>query len=140
MNKKILLMAGAVFLAAAAGGLFYYFNYLKPSHDLESSGGFNFMYDSGGSYKVDTFSGKLTKVMVMDPAVTIDFRFSDEEIASIKQKIAELKLLQQDPKAVLYDNSVKTPCFSDYLKIQAGNAVYEKKWDDCTGIISDSYL
>ena len=72
------------------------------------------------------------------PTATAKLKFSDDELAGIKQKIIDLKLLNISnpvPNPGYYGSAgqVVGPCSNFYLKIQIGLDENELSFDDCNG-------
>ena len=100
-----------------------------------------FKYGVGGKNVLDTFKNKFTKDMIADPAVTVDFRLTQAEKESIRQKINELDLFNKtskiQPQAGI--QMAQTPCSNYYLKVQESDLAKEVSWDDCAGKITEVY-
>jgi hypothetical protein len=108
-----------------------------------SSSDFNlvFKYGVGGVNVLDTFTNKFTKDMIAAPSITVDFKLTQAEKASVRQKINELGLLNRasEIKTGTDTNVAITPCSNYYLKVQDGALLKEISWDDCSGQIIQAY-
>jgi hypothetical protein len=116
---------------------------LSESGKASPGGDFNvvFKYGVGGKNVLDTFENKFTKDMVADPAVTADFKLTQAEMESIRQKIKDLDLFNKESKVQPESGTqvMMTPCSNYYLKVQDGTLVKEINWDSCSGQISEAY-
>ena len=149
MNQKgfinIIIIIGVLILVTITG--YFIVNQQKPSsaptpppplspNSQPTSFNLIFKYGVGAKNELNTFDQTYTRDMVIDPPVTINFKLTDSELASIYQKINDLKLLDnnEEPKD---GNILVTPCSSYYLKVQTDSIQKELSWDNCRGKISD---
>lgn len=136
--KKIILIGIIVIILAIAGFLVFEQTKTPPQNppaDTPTSFNLIFKYGVGAKNELNTFDQTYTKDMVMDPSITIKFKLSDSELASINRKINDLKLF--DINQSTEGNMMVTPCSSYYLKAQIGSDEKEMSWDNCRGKMND---
>jgi hypothetical protein len=119
------------------------------SGKTNTGAGFNlvFKYGVGGKNILDTFENRFTKDMISDPSITVDFKLTQAETESIRQKINELDLFNKESKIQPEGGmlTMQTPCSNYYLKVQDTTVAKEigwdreVSWDNCSGEISAAY-
>jgi len=97
----------------------------------QNSDGFNFVfrYGYGGTLnELNTLEDTYRKDMVVDRAITTSLELSEEEVKSVEDKIAELKLFEDEyqPGNI---RSVTSPCESFSLSADYGSMSDSMEWD-----------
>lgn len=93
---------------------------------------FNFILDYGnqGKNRIDTFNGKCTKDLIMDPSITIDLRFSNEELDLIYSEMKRIDIMNY-PDLFKEETGMSQRPFASYrLKIQQNGKIKEIYWED----------
>jgi hypothetical protein len=127
--KKILLilLLSVLLIMAGCGG----------AGDNTQEAGFNFIFKYGvtGRNTLDTFQGTFTKDMVTDPAITIDFTLTAEEMDSINQKMVEIDFFSYPDifSVTVPEGETKTevsPYATYYFKVEYDGKTKELLWND----------
>ncbi|MBN1692680.1 MAG: hypothetical protein JW845_03895 [Dehalococcoidales bacterium] len=126
MKKVLLIMLLSVLLILAG---------CTGDDTQEEDFNFLFRYGVTGGNILNTFQGTFTKDMVMDPAITIDFTLTPEEMDSIYQKMLEIDFFDYPdefevtvPEGELIN--LVTPYATYYFKVQHSGGVKELTWED----------
>ena len=137
----VLMMASALMLSASCGQ-----TDKEIPGDLtdnespaptENTADFNFVLRYGimNGNKLDTFNGKYTKDMILDPDITIDLKLTTDELAQILAKMKEIDFFNY-PDAFIVEvppgelRMFVTPCDSYYFKVEYGSVTKELRWQD----------
>ncbi len=128
MKKAILIIVSSIVLILAGCG---------GAGDNAQEEGFNFIFKYGvtGRNTLDTFEGTFTKDMVTDPAITISFNLTAEEMDSIYQKMVEIDFFNYPDKfsITVPEGELKTevtPYATYYFKVAYDGNIKELLWDD----------
>lgn len=89
-----------------------------------------FKYGVEGRNILDTFNGKFTKDMVVDPPIIIDLSLTKEEKQIIYNKMKEIDIFSYPQTFDPVSNMQVTPYQSYYFKVIANNITKEIEWDD----------
>ena len=119
MKKIHLLCVLALILTACAE--------TTPTQEEGFDFAFRFGYGTNDN-ELNSFSDTYTKDMVVDDPITVPLILSDEELASIQEKIVTLNVFTDpvvDPNGV---NVMMAPCIHYSLEVQMGSTTQSKEW------------
>jgi len=89
----------------------------------------------GGRNRLDTISGTITKDLVADPAITVQFELSDQDRETIVQfadSIGFWRLPEViSPPDTLEIIEMMTPCSDHLLRISQRHRTKTVRWDTC---------
>ena len=94
-------------------------------------GDFNlvFKYGVGAKNELNTFRGMYTKDMVIDHSITIRLTLSQQELAQIHQKMADIDFFNLPESFPQRSDYFVTPSSDYYLKVQNGSRTKEVSWN-----------
>jgi hypothetical protein len=84
---------------------------------------------SGRINELNTFEGTYTKDLVANGSVTIRLILTQEELTQIKQKVDEIGFFSYPDSFPENPNSIISPQFDFYLKIQNSSVSKEVSWN-----------
>ncbi|MCR4280470.1 MAG: hypothetical protein NUV82_03540 [Candidatus Komeilibacteria bacterium] len=154
VNKPLYIVASVLLLIALVGFIFDQ-QTMRPLTSGSTAGNgdtiddipavlnggdfdFIFRYGVDAKNELNTISDRFTRDMVMEPAVTVEMRLSEEEMADIYQKIVRLNLLSKDPNPSKNTRYV-TPCSTYSLNVSMDGVNDELKWSDCQAEIDINF-
>lgn len=91
---------------------------------------FEFRYGVGARNILNTFQGKYTKDMIVDEAITIDFKLNKKQLKEVHDKMLEIGFFNYPEQFNPKNNSEVTPHQSYYFKVRTGNRIKEVYWED----------
>ncbi|MEW9673907.1 hypothetical protein [Ammoniphilus sp. 3BR4] len=86
-------------------------------------------YGVGNKNILNTFEDTFTKDMVVDPAITINLKLSQEEMKTIYDEMRRINILDYPTRFDPESNIIETPHQSYYLKIQISGEQKEIYWE-----------
>lgn len=119
MKKIHLFLAIALFLTACAE--------TAPIEDGNFDFAFRFGYGTNDN-ELNSFSDTYTKDMVLDDPITVPLILTEEELASIQEKIVTLDVFTDpvvDPNGV---SVMMSPCIHYSLEVQVESSTQRTEW------------
>ena len=101
----------------------------------ESDSNLIFKYGVGAKNELNTSDGTYTKDMVQDPSITVNLSLSEEELASIYQKMMDIDFFDYPDSFSIVpppgeSRGIVTPYNSYYFKVQHDSGIKELWWED----------
>ena len=127
MKRKIVLILIPVLLLLIA--TLYAVNVPDPKYP-ETNFAFRFEFGSCDNDVLDTFTGTFTKDMIVEPAITIPFELSEEQMTAIYQKMGQIDFF--DYPAVFTipkPEGMQSPAMQYYIEVRNGNLTKTVRWD-----------
>lgn len=97
---------------------------------LPNDFGMVFQYGGDAKNKLDTFNGKYTKDLILDPNITVDFKLTKRQLQIIYNKMKEIGFFDYPDNYIPNSNSYVTPFQTYYFKVMANNSMKELRWED----------
>lgn len=86
-----------------------------------------FKYGVDAKNVLNTFNDTFTKDMIVEDAITVPMKLTNEELVRIQQKIDELNIFQAQEESEV--TTFSTPCFSYNILIETNGDQQELVWD-----------
>ena len=94
---------------------------------------FAFRFEFGACYTdiLDTFNGTFTKDLIFDPAITIPFQLSNEQMISVYQEMIEIDFFDYpDVFSIPNRTAFQTPAERYHIVVRNGNISKTLDWTD----------
>jgi hypothetical protein len=139
INQKslatVLVIIAVVILFGVAG---YFITQQQKTNPQATDFNMIFKYGVFSGNELNTFTQTYTKDMITGPKATIKLKLTDDELASIYQKLNDLDLLNESTEPIKGEGGV-TPCWGGYLKAQVNSKLKELSWNNCEGGYSKKF-